>query len=115
MTKGEYKIMAVLAVAVTFIFYFILRYFGTVNLYPSTLSVTTSFIAVYLTYKRSHYFSMAYAANDVILIVLWTFAALEDVRYASVAVCFVAFLANDLYAYYCWRRMGERQRREILE
>lgn len=115
MTKGEYKIMAVLAVAVTFIFYFILRYFGTANLYPSTLSVTTSFIAVYLTYKRSHYFSMAYAANDVILIVLWTFAALEDVRYASVAVCFVAFLANDLYAYYCWRRMGERQRREILE
>lgn len=115
MTKEEYRVMAVLAVAVTFIFYFILRYFDTANLYPSTLSVTTSFIAVYLTYKRSHYFSMAYAANDVILIVLWTFAALDDVRYASVAVCFVAFLANDLYAYYCWRRMGERQRRELLE
>lgn len=115
MSKGEYGTMAVLAAVVTFIFYFILRYFDTANLYPSTLSVTTSFIAVYLTYKRSHYFSMAYAANDVILILLWTFAALDDVRYASVAVCFVAFLANDLYAYYCWRRMGERQRREILE
>lgn len=116
MTKREYRLMTVLAVGVTVFFYFVLRYFDTANLYPSTLSVTTSFVAVYLTYKRSHYFSIAYAANDVILIVLWVFATLDDVRrYASVAVCFVAFLANDLYAYYCWRRMGERQRRELLE
>ena len=115
MTKREYRTMVVMVAAVTFIFYFILRYFNTASLYPSTLSVTTSFIAVYLTYKRSRYFSLAYAANDVILIMLWSFAALEDVRYVSVAVCFVAFLANDLYAYYCWRRMGERQRMEILE
>ncbi|WP_322621856.1 nicotinamide riboside transporter PnuC [Aedoeadaptatus coxii] len=115
MTKREYRQMTILAVGVTVFFYFVLRYFDTANLYPSTLSVTTSFVAVYLTYKRSHYFSIAYAANDVILIVLWVFATLDDVRYASVAVCFVAFLANDLYAYYCWRRMGERQRRELLE
>ncbi|KXB64885.1 nicotinamide mononucleotide transporter PnuC [Aedoeadaptatus coxii] len=115
MTKREYRQMTVLAVGVTVFFYFVLRYFDTANLYPSTLSVTTSFVAVYLTYKRSHYFSIAYAANDVILIVLWVFATWDDVRYASVAVCFVAFLANDLYAYYCWRRMGERQRRELLE
>lgn len=115
MTKREYRQMTALAVGVTVFFYFVLRYFDTANLYPSTLSVTTSFVAVYLTYKRSHYFSIAYAANDVILIVLWVLATLDDVRYASVAVCFVAFLANDLYAYYCWRRMGERQRRELLE
>lgn len=41
--------------------------------------------------------------------------AMSKGEYGTIAVCFVAFLANDLYAYYCWRRMGERQRREILE
>lgn len=101
--------MLLLSVAVTVLFYFILAYFNTANIAPSTLSVTTSFIAVYLTFRRSPYFALAYAANDIVLIVLWTLAAMENIPYISVIICFVVFLANDLYGFISWRRMEKRQ------
>lgn len=95
--------------AVTIFFYYILNYFQTANIVPSTISVTTSFLAVYLTFRRSPLFSLAYAANDVVLIVLWILASMEDSKYVSVVVCFVAFLVNDLYGFYSWKRMEKRQ------
>ena len=105
----ELVLMYVLTAVVTFGFYFILDHFNTANMIPSTLSVTTSFIAVYLTFRRSPYFALAYAANDVVLIVLWTLAALEDISYLSVIICFVMFLVNDLYGFISWKRMEKRQ------
>ena len=101
--------MLILTAAVTALFYFILAYFHTANILPSTLSVTTSFIAVYLTFRRSPYFALAYAANDIVLIVLWTLAALEKISYICVIICFVVFLVNDLYGFISWRRMEKRQ------
>ena len=73
-SRRESVFMWVLTVAVTVVFYFILEYFGTANIVPSTLSVTTSFVAVYLTFRRSAYFAVAYAANDLVLILLWVLA-----------------------------------------
>ncbi len=105
----EVASMLLAAVLVTILFYHILRHFHTANIVPSTLSVTTSFIAVYLTYKRSPYFSIAYAANDVVLIALWVLASMTDARYISVTVCFAAFLCNDLYAFANWQTMEKRQ------
>ena len=108
-SKWEYAGMYVLTALVTVGFYFILDYFDTANMIPSTLSVTTSFIAVYLTFRRSPYFALAYAANDVVLIVMWTMAAVEDISYLSVIICFVTFLVNDLYGFISWKRMEKRQ------
>ena len=96
-------------VLITILFYFILEYFNTANIVPSTLSVTTSFLAVYLTFRRNPYFALAYAANDVVLIVLWILASIDDIRYISVVVCFVAFLVNDIYGFLNWRKMERRQ------
>ena len=109
-SKKEVAFMWALAVVVTVVFYFILRAFHTANLLLSTLSVTTSFVAVYLTFRRSPYYALAYAANDAVLIMLWVMAALTEVRYISVVVCFIAFLVNDLYGFISWRRMARRQR-----
>ena len=92
-----------------FAFYFVLGYFDTANMLPSTVSIATSFLAVYLTFRRSPYFALAYAANDVVLIILWTLAALEDNSYISVIICFAMFLVNDLYGYISWKRMEKRQ------
>ena len=94
---------------VTVMFYFILEYFNTANIIPSTLSVTTSFLAVYLTFRRSPFFALAYAANDIILILLWILASVYDARYISVVVCFVAFLVNDIYGFISWQKMKRRQ------
>ena len=108
-SKKEVVFMWILAAVVTVVFYFILAYFRTANIVPSTLSVTTSFIAVYLTFRRNPYFAVAYAANDVVLIVLWVLASVSDVKYISVVVCFVAFLVNDIYGFVNWRKMEIRQ------
>lgn len=113
--RREIPFMLVLTAAVTVIFYFLLRYFGTANLLPSTLSVTTSFLAVYLTFRRSAFFPLAYAANDLVLIVLWTLAAVEDFSYLSMVICFVMFLVNDGYGFFNWSRMQKRQRQRREE
>ena len=107
--KVEQLLMWLLTVGVTVVFYFILDYFNTANIIPSTLSVSTSFLAVYLTFRRCPSFALAYAANDIVLIVLWVLASLTDIRYISVVVCFVAFLFNDIYGYISWQRMKKRQ------
>ena len=112
-SKGETVFMCVGTAVVTVIFYFILEYFSTANLLPSTLSVTTSFLAVYLTFRRSPYFALAYAANDIVLILLWILASFDDSRYISVVVCFGAFLANDIYGFISWRKMENRQAENV--
>jgi nicotinamide mononucleotide transporter PnuC len=108
-SKIEILLMWALTLIITVLFYFILRHFETANIVPSTLSVTTSFLAVYLTFRRSPYFALAYASNDIVLIVLWVMASISDVRYISVVVCFVAFLVNDIYGYISWQKMKIRQ------
>ena len=108
-SPAEQIFMWILCAAVSVIFYFVLAYFNTANLALSTLSVSTSFVAVYLTFRRSPYFALAYAMNDIVLIVLWVLASVLDIRYISVVVCFVAFLFNDIYGFISWQRMKKRQ------
>lgn len=110
--RKETVFMWILTVLVTIIFYFILDGFHTANILPSTLSVTTSFLAVYLTFRRNAYYAVAYAANDVILIILWMLASMTNTRYISVVVCFLAFLVNDIYGFVSWKRMAKRQGKE---
>ena len=112
LSKKETVLMSIAAIVVTTVFFFILKAFNTSNILPSTISVTTSFIAVYLTFRRSPYYAIGYAANDITLItliVLWILAMLENTAYLSVVVCFVAFLANDIYGFISWRKMEIRQ------
>ena len=108
-SKNEHIFMWLLTIAVTIGFYFILDALHTAYIVPSTISVTTSFLAVYLSFRRSPYFALAYAANDIVLIVLWVLASITDIRYISVVVCFIAFFINDMYGFINWRRMEKRQ------
>ena len=101
--------LVILSAAVTVIFYFILSAFNTSSLIFSTLSVTTSFFAAALTFLRSPYYALGYAANDIVLIVLWVLATLDDVSYLPMIFCFIMFLVNDLYGYFNWRKMQKRQ------
>lgn len=107
----EWLLAILLTSAVTAVFSFILAYFHTAYLTLSTLSVATSFLAAYLTCRRSAYFPLAYAANDIVLIVLWILAARSDIGYLSVIICFAIFLVNDFYGFLCWKRMERRQRK----
>ncbi len=108
-SKRECVFMWCGTVIVTTVFFFILKAFNTSNLLLSTVSVTTSFLAVYLTFRRNPYFALAYAANDIVLIVLWVMASMTNVKYVSVTVCFSAFVFNDVYGFVNWRKMAKRQ------
>lgn len=107
--KPEIGGMLLLTAGVTAVFYYILKYFHTANLIPSTLSVATSFVAVYLTFRRSAFYALAYAANDLVLIGLWSLATATELSYLSVTICFVMFLVNDLYGFLSWQKMARRQ------
>lgn len=105
----EIVLMLIISLLVTVAFYFILSAFNTANLTVSTFSVTTSFIASYLTFRRSEYYALAYAANDIVLIFLWISASLSDAKYMSMIICFAMFFVNDIYGFVNWSRMKKRQ------
>ncbi|MBQ9769131.1 MAG: nicotinamide mononucleotide transporter [Clostridia bacterium] len=109
MSPKKFTLVGITAVAVTAVFYFILRWLHTANLFFSTLSITTSWAACALTFLRSPYYALAYAANDIVLIVLWVAAAVTDISCLPMIFCFIMFLANDLYGFFNWKRMQKAQ------
>ncbi|MBE6569787.1 MAG: nicotinamide mononucleotide transporter [Ruminococcaceae bacterium] len=111
-TRRQVVLMWVMAIAVTVLFYFILKALGNASLLVSTVSVTTSFLASWLTFLRSPYYALAYAANDVVLIILWIIASVADISCLPMIFCFVMFLLNDLYGFINWRQMRKRQMEE---
>ena len=113
LSKKELAFCFVLGVIVTVTFYFILRALNTANLIPSTISVFTSFIATYMLMRRSPYYSLGYVFNDVVLITLWTMAAVNDLSYMSVVICFIVFFVNDLYCFISWQKMSRRQKADV--
>lgn len=109
MTGQKWVAISIISVALTIAFYFILGALGTTNLIVSTLSVLTSSFASLLLIMRSPYYAIAYSTNDIVLIVLWIMATINDIQYLPMVLCFIMFLANDLYGFYNWRRMRKRQ------
>ena len=101
------------AAVVTVLLYFLLKYFNTNNLLISTFSVTTSFIAAYFTMRRSPYFALAYAVNDIVLIAMCIMATFSDIYYLSVVICFAMFLVNDSYSFINWKRMQKKQKANL--
>ena len=100
------------AFVTSFALYFVLGFFGTANLLISTISVTTSFMAVYLTFFRSPYYALGYSLNDIVLIALWILASIKDPSCLPIVFCFVMFFANDIYGFINWRRMEKRQNKQ---
>lgn len=109
LTKAKTALTFFVSIIVTVVFYFILKFFNTANLIVSTISITTSFLASAFLVLRCEYYAVAYAANDIILIVLWILASCEDTSYIPMVVCFIMFFINDIYGFVNWRRMKRRQ------
>lgn len=104
LTRKHVLWLSFFTVIVTAVFWYILKYFDTPNMVFSTLSVTTSFIAASLSMLRTSWFAFFYAMNDLVLIVLWVSASLQNPQYIPVVVNFAIFLVNDLYGFVCWKR-----------
>ncbi|MFI3168915.1 MAG: nicotinamide riboside transporter PnuC [Faecalibacterium sp.] len=109
LTKVKLLRLGLATVGVTVLFYCILGFFGTAYLPLSTLSVTTSFFAMGITYYRSPWYAIAYACNDLVLIALWLLSSMQDPAYFTMALCFALFFINDLYGFYNWNKMKAAQ------
>lgn len=109
LTKKQIVFMLILTAAVTWIFYYILKAFHTANLAVSTVSITTSFLASYLMLYRNSYYALAYAANDIVLIILWILASMENTVYFPMVICFLMFLINDIYGFISWKIREKKQ------
>ncbi len=109
LNKKQKKLMIFLTVVITIAFYFVLAAFNTANLFVSTVSIATSFLASYLMLNRSPGYALAFAANDIVVIVLWILATIEDFSYLPMIACFTMFLLNDIYGFINWIKMKKRQ------
>ena len=108
-SQGEVFISFTVMFVISFLFYFILKLLNTTNLLISTISIFTSLTASYLTLRRSKYYALAYAANDVVLIIMWILASISSSQYISMVICFIFFLINDIYGFINWNKMEKKQ------
>lgn len=104
LTKKHILMLVVSGMIVTTLFFEILAALKTPNIIFSTISVTTSFFAAALTMLRSSYYAVGYAANDIVLIVLWVLASINNPRYLSVTVIFIIFFFYDIYGFVSWKK-----------
>ena len=109
LTKKHILILIFSTIVVTVGIGFLLKFFNTNNLVFSIISITTSFAASMLTIFRSPYYAIVYSANDIVLIILWVLASMENVAYIPMIICFLIFLINDIYGFVYWRGMRKRQ------
>lgn len=100
-------VMLLFDAAITIPFYFLLKYLGTANLIPSTISVATSFGALFFMALRIPQYALIFILNDIVMIVLWSLAVAGDVGYVSLLVCFSIFLINDTYTFICWMKRAK--------
>lgn len=106
------SLMLIFAAIVTTVFYFILKHLGNANLIVSTISVTTSFLAAYMTALRTPYYALGYASNDLVVVALWLSVLKTDKSSIPMIVCFTTFFINDMYGFINWKRMEKRQEKE---
>ncbi|MBQ5319609.1 MAG: nicotinamide mononucleotide transporter [Oscillospiraceae bacterium] len=109
LTRRNAAVMTLLCIAVTAVFGYILAILDTPNLVVSIISIVTSFLASYLMLFRNPYYALAYAANDVVLIILWVLASLDNIAYLPMIACFLMFLANDIYGFISWKKRELKQ------
>ena len=109
MTGAKWLFLVLSSIVVTAIIGYALYLLDTANLVFSILSISTSYFASMLMVFRSPYYAIGYSFNDIVLIILWTLATVEKLSYLPMVICFVVFLANDIYGYINWQRISKRQ------
>ncbi len=110
LSKKEWCLFLTAAVVITVSFFFILQALNTANLIISTVSVLTSFLAAYLTARRSRFYAIGYAANDIVLISMWSMASYKNITYLPMVICFIAFFITDAYGFINWSIMNKKQK-----
>ena len=77
---------------------------------PATFAVlTTNYLQVMFELVGVRVTPIIFWALCAVLIALWILASVRDPAALPTVLCFAVFLVNDLYGFFNWRRMKERQ------
>ena len=107
----EFVIMALLSILLTVPFYFLLKYLKTDNLIIGTLSFCTSFVAALLMIRRSKYYAVIFAIDDVTSIILWgTHIWFGTYKYIPTLITVIVLAVNDTYSFICWLIRAKKQK-----
>lgn len=115
--KKEVLLIAVGSIIATFAFYFLLKALNTNELIVSTLSLIFSLIASYLMLRRNKYYALAFLADDIVSIVMWSLViASIGISYLPTLICFCVYLINDVYGFIHWiieeKKQGSTAKKE---
>ena len=95
--KKEVLLIAVGSIIATFAFYFLLKALNTNELIVCTLSLIFSLIASYLMLRRNKYYTLAFLADDIVSIVMWSLViASVGISYLPTLICFCVYLINGV-------------------
>ncbi len=116
----EYGLLILGTAVITIAFYFLLRALNTNELIVSTISLVTSALAEYLLLRRCPFYALAYAGNDVVLIVLWGLSvANHGLQFLPLVICYCVYLFGDFYGFFKWckeyRKQNKNQQSQIEE
>lgn len=113
LSKKEYILLFVFTLFISVIFYLLLKALNTSALLISTISLIDSFIASYLLFRRCSNYALSYIVNDIILIVLWSFAIKNNgIAYLPIVLSFIVFLVNDIYGLISWKKREKEQNKK---
>lgn len=111
MSKKEYGILIASQLICWIPYYFILLSLNTTNPIVSALSIAASFVASYLSARRSLYCFVGYILNDIVCIILWTVQTITvDIACITVLLSPIMLLLNDIYGVISWYRLREKQK-----
>ena len=111
MNKKEYAILIASQIVCWVPYYFILLSLNTTNPVVSALSIAASFVASYLSARRSLYCFAGYIVNDLVCIILWAVQTITvDIACITVLLSPVLLLLNDIYGIVSWYRLREKQK-----
>lgn len=113
LSKREYILLFIFTLFISVGFYLLLKALNTNALLISTISLIDSFIASYLLFRRCSNYALSYIVNDIILIVLWSFAIKNNgIAYLPIVLSFIVFLVNDIYGLISWKKREKEQNKK---
>lgn len=114
LSKTEITIAFASQLLLFWLYYFILKFFGTDLLAISSLSVVTSVLASYFEARRSELSLYCYIANDFVIITLWLIPIIGgSTDLIPVLVGPLLLLVNDIYGSINWRKIKKHQKEKI--
>ena len=99
---------------VTYVFYRIMIYFETPHILFSTVSILTSYLAAATSVYRSSFYGFWYAANDLVLVILWVLASIVNPIYIPMIINFCVFFVNDFYGFISWKKREGLQKKHRM-